>query len=138
MSIRPVFAACGVSILALLVAAPAALAAPAEPVISFAIPRGSLEKVLTAYASRADIQLLYTPNVVAGLHSEGLIGDYTAKAGLSRLLAGTGIVALESRPGVIVLRTGVVAAPLATPAAEVAATPSNAAWVRVQSALRKP
>ena len=32
MSIRPVFAACGVSILALLVAAPAALAAPAEPV----------------------------------------------------------------------------------------------------------
>ena len=124
MSIRPVFAACGVSILALLVAAPAALAAPAEPVISFAIPRGSLEKVLTAYASRADIQLLYTPNVVAGLHSEGLIGDYTAKAGLSRLLAGTGIVALESRPGVIVLRTGVVAAPLATPAAEVAATPS--------------
>lgn len=124
MSNRLYFGACSASILALLVAAPAALAAPAEPVISFAIPKGPLEKALTAYASRADIQLLYTPNVVAGLHSDGLIGDYTAKAALARLLAGTGIVAQESRPGVIVLRIGVIAAPLANAEAEVAATPS--------------
>lgn len=124
MSIRTAFGVCSVSVLALLAAAPPTLAAPAEPLISFAIPSGPLEKVLTAYAARADIQLLYTPNVVAGLQSPGLVGDYTAKAGLARLLEGTGVVAQESRPGVVVLRIGVVAAPLATTSTEVAATPS--------------
>mgnify|MGYP000623844587 CR=1 FL=1 len=40
----------GASLLALL-AAPPAFAAPAEPVLSFAIPAGSLESALTAYAT---------------------------------------------------------------------------------------
>ena len=48
----------GASLLALL-AAPPAFAAPAEPVLSFAIPSGPLESALLAYAARADIQLLY-------------------------------------------------------------------------------
>lgn len=124
MSNRTAVGLAGVSLLAMIAQSPAALAAPTEPVLSFAIPRGTLEKALTAYATRADIQLLYTPDVVRGLRSDGLIGDFTAKAALARLLAGTGIVAQESRPGVIVLRIGVVATPLATATTEVAATPS--------------
>ncbi|MCX7586321.1 TonB-dependent receptor [Phenylobacterium sp. 58.2.17] len=124
MSNRSAIGLAGVSLLALIASSPPALAAPAEPVLSFAIPRGPLEKALTAYATRADIQLLYSPGVVRGLHSEGLTGDFTAKAALAKLLAGTGIVAQESRPGVIVLRIGVVATPLATATTEVAATPS--------------
>ena len=124
MSTRSVFGSCSVSLLALLAISPPAIAAPAEPVLSFAIPSGPLESALLAYAARADIQLLYTPNVVAGLRSQGLAGEFTAREALERLLAGTGVIAQESRPGVIVLRTGVVAAPLASASAEVAATPS--------------
>lgn len=112
------------SLLALLAAAPAAIAAPAEPLVAFAIPPGTLESALTAFATRADVQLLYTPDLVRGQRSDGLMGEYTPRAALGRLLSGSGIVAEERRAGVIVLRMGVVAAPLATPLSEVAATPS--------------
>lgn len=117
-------AASAVSLLALLAAAPAAIAAPAEPHIAFAIPAGSLESVLTAYATRAGVQLLYTPDLVRGRRSAGLMGDYTARAALDRLLAGTGILVEETRPGVLVLRTGVVSTPLTDVLSEVAATSS--------------
>ena len=113
----------GASLLALL-AAPPAFAAPAEPVLSFAIPAGSLESALTAYATRADLQLLYTPDVVRDHRTPGLVGDFTAKEALARLLAGTGVIAQESRPGVIVLRIGMVTAPLETVQSEVATTSS--------------
>ncbi|WP_332768898.1 TonB-dependent receptor [Phenylobacterium sp.] len=113
------------SLLAMLAAAPAAIAAPAEPVLSFAIAGGTLESVLTAYAARASVQILYTPEVVRGRRSGGLSGDFTAKAALERLIAGTGIVAQQSRPGVIVLRIGVVAGAEQTIASEVAQAPPS-------------
>lgn len=123
-SVFPIrFSATSASLLALLATAPA-VAQPAEPVLAFMLPAGDLENVLTTYAAQARVQLLYTPDVVRGRRSEGLIGEFTARAALQRLLAGTGIVAEESRPGVIVLRTGLVATPLATVRSEVAAAPS--------------
>lgn len=120
---RSAFAAAGV--LALLTASPAAIAAPAEATLAFAIPAGSLESALTAYAARANVQLLYTPEVVRGLRSDGLMGDFTKRAALERLLAGTGIVAQQSRPGVVVLRLGLVANAEQTVAMEVAQAPPS-------------
>lgn len=96
------------SILALL-SAPAAIAAPAEPNLSFTIPAGTLESALTTYAIQAHVQLLYTPDLVAGRRSPGLVGALTARDALGRLLSGSGLTAQESRPGVIVLRLGRVA-----------------------------
>jgi iron complex outermembrane receptor protein len=109
-----------VSLAALLMAAPVAICAPAEPVVSFAIPGGALETALTAYATQAHVQLLYTPEVVRGRRSEGLSGAFTAKAALARLLDGTGVTAQQSRPGVIVLRIGLVADSALTVQTEVA------------------
>ena len=115
-----------VSLLALLATAPAAIAAPAEPTLSFAISGGDLETVLTAYAVQASVQLLYTPEVVRGRRSDGLYGEFTAKAALARLLDGAGIVAQQTRPGVVVLRLDLVASPEQTIQSEVAmATPST-------------
>lgn len=108
------------SLVALLAAAPAAISAPAEPVLTFAIAGGTLEGVLTAYAAQAHVQLLYTPDVVRGRRSEGLSGAFTAKAALARLLDGAGITAQQSRPGVIVLRIGLIANSEQTLQAEVA------------------
>jgi outer membrane receptor protein involved in Fe transport len=113
-----------VSLLALLSATPPAIAAPAPATLAFVIPPGSLESALTAYATRANIQLLYTPDLVRGRRSNGLMGEFTAQRALDRLLAGSGIIAEETRPGVIVLRMGVVATPLTDVQSEVAATPS--------------
>lgn len=113
-----------VSLLTLLAVSPAAIAAPAEARIAFAIPAGPLESALTAYAQRANIQLLYTPDLVRGRHSAGLMGEYSARAALDRLLAGTSILVEETKPGVFVLRTGVVATPLTDVQSEVAATSS--------------
>ena len=98
------------STLALLAAAPAAIAAPAEPTIQFTIPPGALDGALTTYAIQARVQLLYTPDLVVGRRSDGLTGAYTARDALDRLLAGTGLTVRQSRPGVLVLRRGVVAA----------------------------
>ena len=91
------------STLALLAAAPAAICAPAEPTITFAIPAGTMESVLTTYAIQAHVQLLYTPDLVAGRRSAGLTGALTAREALGRLLSGSGLSAQVSRPGVIVL-----------------------------------
>ena len=104
------------SVLALLCAAPAAIAAPAEATVNFAIPAGTMESVLTTYAIQAHVQLLYTPDLVAGRRSPGLSGALTAREALGRLLSGSGLMAQESRPGVIVLRLGRIAE--ADPAAE--------------------
>lgn len=109
------------SFLALLCAAPAAVAAPAEPTVAFSIPAGTMESALTAYAIQAHVQLLYTPDLVAGRRSAGLAGALTVREALGRLLSGTGLVAQESRPGVIVLRMGGAAA-LDAAAAEGAAS----------------
>ncbi|WP_374346567.1 TonB-dependent receptor [Phenylobacterium sp.] len=103
------------STLALLAAAPAAICAPAEPLITFAIPAGTMESVLTTYAIQAHVQLLYTPDLVAGRRSAGLTGALTAREALGRLLSGSGLSAQESRPGVIVLRLGRIAEADPTP-----------------------
>jgi iron complex outermembrane receptor protein len=55
------------------------------------------------------VQLLYTPDLVAGRRSPGLIGALTARDALGRLLSGSGLSAQESRPGVIILRVAGVA-----------------------------
>lgn len=87
-----------------IVAAALASSACAQEAREFDIAPGALEGALVAYAAQADVQLLYTAELVAGLRTAGVSGRHTPEAALDRLLAGSGLVWSASRPGVIVLR----------------------------------
>lgn len=78
--------------------------AQAQAARDFNIAGGSLDAALIAYARQADVQMLYTADLVAGLRTSGLSGRHEPDAALDRLLEGSGVVWSRSRPGVIVLR----------------------------------
>ena len=70
----------------------------------FEIGPGPLEAGLVVYARQSGVQLLYTADLVAGLHTPGINGRFEPDAALDRLLSGSGIGWTRSRPGVVVLR----------------------------------
>lgn len=76
----------------------------AQTAREFNISGGSLDAALIAYARQANVQMLYTADLVAGLRTPGLSGRHAPDTALDRLLAGSGVVWSRSRPGVIVLR----------------------------------
>ncbi|AQR63146.1 hypothetical protein BZG35_16945 [Brevundimonas sp. LM2] len=83
-----------------------ATAAHAQTQREFNIPGGPLGGALVAYAEQANVQLLYTADLVAGVRTEGVAGRHPPRMALDRLLAGSGITWSQSRPGVLVLRRG--------------------------------
>ena len=84
-------------------APPSTLAqAPAQTV--FAIPAGPLGAALNAYARQAGRQLMFTSDQVAGRNTPGLNGRMSADAALDQLLAGSGLVAVQSSSGAWVLQ----------------------------------
>lgn len=106
--------AAGLMALVMTAAAPSPIhAQPRQSRLSFAIPAGSLQHALVAFAARTDIQLLYASNLVAGRTAPRLIGGFTADEALARILAGSGltvhrvserVMVIEARPAVT--RTG--------------------------------
>lgn len=87
-----------------IVSAVFATAASAQAARDFDIAAGPLEGALVAYARQADVQLLYTADLVAGLRTSGVSGRHAPDAALDRLLTGSGVAWSRSRPGVVVLR----------------------------------
>lgn len=102
MSMRRLNLLCGVSC----VAGVLALAPPAsaQEVRDFSISAGPLGDALTVFARQADQQILFTSAQVAGLRTAGVEGRLAPAAALDRLLAGSGLGWMSSRPGVFVLR----------------------------------
>ena len=84
--------------------APMATATCAQSARPFEIAAGPLDVALVRFASQANVQLLYTAELIAGRRTAGLTGSFETRDGLTRLLASSGLVASESRPGVFVLR----------------------------------
>lgn len=86
----------------LLVAGPALVAtaplaqAASEQTRAYAIPAGNLDQALNRFASEAGILLSVDAKLTAGKRSPGLNGNYGVNEGLARLLAGTGLRALNS------------------------------------------
>ncbi len=80
----------------LLLALPAAPLWASEQLRSYAIPAGSLDQALNRFASEAGILLSVDAQLTAGKRSPGLDGRHSVKDGLTRLLAGTGLRALEA------------------------------------------
>ena len=84
--------------------APFALAQPSSAMMTFDIEPGPLDQALKSYAERLHGQMLYDARLVAGRQTLGVKGQYTAKAALQRLLAGTDIQADAPTANTIVLR----------------------------------
>jgi iron complex outermembrane receptor protein len=88
--------------LAALASAPAAAAA--APSQAYDIEAGPLDAALLAFADQSHIQLIFAAATVADLSAPALKGRFTTQAGLARLLAASGASAMQSRPGVIVIK----------------------------------
>ncbi|VWX49766.1 TonB-dependent receptor [Novosphingobium sp. 9U] len=75
----------------------------AEAQYGFDIAAGPLSTALVRYAEQAQVQLLYAPQLADGRRSRALRGRFSAREGLERLLAGTGITIQQVSPQVFVL-----------------------------------
>lgn len=113
---RPSWTANGlaVAICLVLAAQPASVSAQESPVrpsaieasFAFEIPEQDLNAALLAFANQAELQLIYDAEFVEGLRNSPLRGRYSAEAGLSRLLAGTGIAFRFNDDNTVTLESG--------------------------------
>lgn len=100
---------------------------------SFHIPKGDLKAALDAYASQAQVQLIYRVDEVRGIQSAGTEDTLEPSAALEAILAGTGFTARRDSSGAIaIVKIHATAAPApgaasATPAGDsgAAATPDT-------------
>lgn len=68
------------------------------------VPAGNLEDALNAFARQAGITLSFDPVLVQGKRAVALKGSYSAQEGLTRLLAGSQLVAQAAGDGSYALR----------------------------------
>ncbi|MFC4313776.1 TonB-dependent receptor domain-containing protein [Steroidobacter flavus] len=64
----------------------------------FELKAGSLSETLTRFSEISGIQLVYSSELVKGIQSGGLTGEYSGVDALTSLLNGTGLVARFSTP----------------------------------------
>ncbi|MGO1268700.1 MAG: TonB-dependent siderophore receptor, partial [Pseudomonas bubulae] len=70
-----------------------------EALRSYDIPAGSLDQALNRFASASGILLSVDASLTDGKRSAGLKGRYGVGSGLQRLLAGSGLAAVQSQGG---------------------------------------
>ncbi|HET9108865.1 MAG TPA: TonB-dependent receptor [Steroidobacteraceae bacterium] len=97
-----------VTVAAILAATAGAFGAPAAAahgrLFHFDITPEPLSQALRTYAQICGQDVIFTESVVAGTGSASLVGDFTADAALSRLLAGTKLVVQRSPSGALMIR----------------------------------
>ncbi len=69
----------------------------------FDVPGQDLGSALNALSAAADEQLLFSAELVRGIRSQDLRGNYTFTSALARLLEGTGLRAERSSTGVVLI-----------------------------------
>lgn len=83
------------------------LATPAiaqERAYAFSIPKQDLRASLRSFARVTKQQITFDGAAIRGKQAPALVGDFTARAGLQKLLNGTGLSASWGKSGVIVIR----------------------------------
>lgn len=60
------------------------------------VPEGTLAEALSKFADQSGVQISYEANLAADRHSDGLRGRFTQAQALSRLLAGSGLIARDA------------------------------------------
>jgi iron complex outermembrane receptor protein len=100
------------ALLLLLAMSPCARPAEArEPVKSFSIARGALDRALALYAEQAGVELIYRSDEVRAARSPGVSGAMARDAALQALLTGSGFVARRDPSGAVaIVRLDAVAA----------------------------
>ncbi|WP_043200886.1 TonB-dependent receptor [Pseudomonas putida] len=78
-----------------------AVAQPLDAVAirTYEIAPGPLGRVLSSFALASGVALSFEPALTDGLHSPGLSGAYSARDGIARLLAGSGLELVELSNG---------------------------------------
>ena len=77
--------------------------APAESLIEFDIPAQPLDAALTRFFGVTGVQLLYDGKLTTGRRSAAVRGRMTARAGLRRLLSGTGLIARYTKANAAII-----------------------------------
>ncbi|QDG57965.1 TonB-dependent siderophore receptor [Pseudomonas sp. NIBRBAC000502773] len=70
-----------------------------EALRAYNIPAGSLDQALNQFASASGILLSVDASLTQGKRTTGLLGSYGVGSGLERLLAGSGLVAVQAQGG---------------------------------------
>ena len=70
----------------------------------FDVPAGQLDVALQAYTAQSGVQLFIADDAVRGVRTRGVAGNLSADVALSRILAGTGLVAHSEAGAVAVVR----------------------------------
>lgn len=71
----------------------------------YSIDSQTLDGALKSFARQSGVQILFSQEDVAGLHSPPLNGQFTVDAALSHLLGGNGLSAVHAGPNIIVVRS---------------------------------
>lgn len=66
-----------------------------EPVRRYALPAGDAAEVLAEFVRLADVQLVFPVQVVRGVRTRALHGDFSVREALDQLLADTGLQAVQ-------------------------------------------
>lgn len=101
---------------ALALSAPTAHAAGAEQPLHVNIAPASLESALLQLSSQAKMQLVVASDVVRGLSSPGLAGEYSLEEALNRLLADSGLTYRVDPSGTITVMRRTAGTPPASAA----------------------
>jgi outer membrane receptor protein involved in Fe transport len=70
----------------------------------FDIPAGALSQALRTFGQTTGEQIIFTEDLVSGISSEALKGEFTADAALHRLLNSVPLIAERNAAGVILIR----------------------------------
>lgn len=95
--------ACAVQVTALAVSLSASPSLFAASNLHYTISPGPLGQVLSSFAARSGINLAIEPALVEGRQSVGLQGEFALQAGFLRVLAGSGLRAVDHGNGVYAL-----------------------------------
>lgn len=102
--------------------APSTAHAQGRAAQAFDLPAGQLADALVALGRQAQMQVLFSPDSVAGLRAPAVSGSMTPQAALDRLLARSGLVAVPSGNGFMVRSPAGASASDATTLAPVTVT----------------
>lgn len=71
--------------------------------VTYNIQSQPLSSALIEYGRASGVQIIFTPDLVAGLRSPALRGPYSTSAGLDLLLAGSGLRAERTQAGAVMI-----------------------------------
>ncbi|MEG0447758.1 MAG: TonB-dependent receptor plug domain-containing protein, partial [Comamonas sp.] len=107
----------GASAAGVVQAQPASSASSAPAQREYGIPQGPLSQALSRFAGESGVTLSADSTLTGEFQSPGLNGKFAVLSGFAQLLRGTGLEAVQTSPGIFVLRKSNISLPAASAAA---------------------